>query len=69
MNELTEGVAYAEYTPAEIDMKGGMRGKWRVEKTEDGNFTARLYANNGQLMLATEEVSLLKSAKNAIITM
>ena len=66
MSELVEGVAYAEYTPAVIDMKGGMRGKWRVEKTEEGNYTARLYANNGQLMLATEEVSQIKSAKNAI---
>ena len=66
MSDLTEGVAYAEYTPAAIDMKGGMRGKWRVETTEEGNYTARLYANNGQLMLATEEVSQIKSAKNAI---
>ena len=65
MNELVEGAKYAEYTPAPIESKG-MRGKWRIEKTEEGKFTARLYANNGQLMLATEEVALEKSAKNAI---
>lgn len=65
-NDLFEGEKYAEYVPQAIDAKGGMRGKWRVEKTEEGKFTARLYANNGQLMLATEEVSLERSAKNAI---
>lgn len=65
-NDLVEGEKYAEYTPAEIDAKGGMRGKWRIETTDEGKFTARLYANNGQLMLATEEVALEKSAKNAI---
>ena len=65
-NDLVEGEKYAEYTPAEIDAKGGMRGKWRIETTDEGKFTARLYANNGQLMLATEEVALGKSAKNAI---
>ncbi len=65
MTELVEGAKYAEYTPAPIESKG-MRGKWRIEKTEEGKFTARLYANNGQLMLATEEVALEKSAKNAI---
>jgi len=66
LSDLVEGEKYAEYTPAEIDAKGGMRGKWRIETTDEGKFTARLYANNGQLMLATEEVALEKSAKNAI---
>lgn len=68
-DQLTVGEKYAEYTPAKLDVsdvKKGMTGKWRIEKTDSGNFTARLYANNGQLMLATEEVSLEKSAKNAI---
>ncbi len=65
-NGLVEGQKYAEYTPAVIDTENKLRGKWRIEKTEQGKYSAKLYANNGQLMLATEEVSLEKSAKNAI---
>lgn len=64
-----DGLGYAEYTPAKLDLeevKKGKPGKWRIVKTEDGNYSARLFANNGQLMLATEEVSLVKTAKNAI---
>ncbi len=64
-----EGLGYAEYIPAKLDVsdvKKGMAGKWRIIKTEEGSYSARLYANNGQLMLATEEVSLEKSARNAI---
>ncbi len=64
-----DGLGYAEYTPAKLDLsevKKGVVGKWRIVKTEDGNYSARLFANNGQLMLATEEVSLEKTARNAI---
>lgn len=64
-----DGLGYAEYTPVKLDLeevKKGKPGKWRIVKTEDGNYSARLFANNGQLMLATEEVSLVKTAKNAI---
>ena len=64
-----DGLGYAEYTPANLDVsevKKGTEGKWRIVKTEDGNYSARLFASNGQLMLATEEVSLEKTAKNAI---
>ncbi len=64
-----DGLGYVEYTPVKLDLeevKKGKPGKWRIIKTEDGNYSARLFANNGQLMLATEEVSLIKTAKNAI---
>ena len=66
VDELVEGTHYIDYVPAQTDAKKGARGKWRVEKTADGNYTAKLYASNGQLMLATEEVALEKSAVNAI---
>lgn len=67
--KIVEGVKYADYVPAPLnvdDVKKGTEGKWRIEKTDDDNYSARLYASNGQLMLATEEVSLIKSAKNAV---
>ena len=66
---LQEGTEYVEYTPIKVDgyeAKKGLLGKWRVEKTESGHYSAKLYASNGQLMLATEEVALLKSAEIAI---
>lgn len=68
-DEIGVGKGYADYTPAKLnvaDVKKGTEGKWRIVKTESGNYSACLYASNGQLMLATEEVSLEKSAKNAI---
>ena len=68
-DELVEGEKYAVYVPAELDVssvKKGQAGKWRIEITEEGKYTAHLYANNGQLMLATEEVAVEKSVKNAI---
>ncbi|MBQ8427222.1 MAG: DUF1508 domain-containing protein [Clostridia bacterium] len=65
--ELVESERYIEYTPALIDeSKKTMRGKWKIEETEDGKFVARLYASNGQLMLSTEEVANKKTAENAI---
>ena len=67
LNELIEGAQYIDYVPAQTDAtKKGARGKWRIETTADGNYSAKLYASNGQLMLATEEVALEKSAVNAI---
>ena len=65
-SELVEGARYIEYTPAEIDTKKTLRGKWKIETVDDGKFSARLYASNGQLMLATEEVANRKTAENAI---
>lgn len=70
-DDVAEGAKYVEYKPAALDeaeLKRGARGRWRVEPTEDGRFSAKLYANNGQLMLATEEVSSLKRATDAIET-
>ncbi|MBR2449097.1 MAG: DUF1508 domain-containing protein [Clostridia bacterium] len=68
LEEVYEGAQYIDYVPATVstEIKKGTRGKWRVETTEDGAYSAKLYASNGQLMLATEEVALEKSAKNAI---
>ena len=68
LEEVGVGQGYAEYVPAPLDVanvKKGTEGKWRIVKTENG-YSACLYASNGQLMLATEEVALDKSAKNAI---
>ena len=68
-DELVEGMKYVDYTPVKVDsydVKKGARGKWKVETTEEGKYCARLYASNGQLMLATEEVSMRRSALSAI---
>ena len=69
---LVEGVSernhYIDYTPIKLTEQAlsGAKGKWKVEQTENGGYLARLYANNGQLMLATEEVSKKATALNAI---
>lgn len=68
---IVEGAQYVEYKPAPIDeteLAKSARGKWRVEATDDGRYSAKLYANNGQLMLATEDVSTQKRATEAIET-
>lgn len=69
LDEIREGQGYVPYTPAELDLtdvKKGTNGKWRIVQLENGLYSARLFASNGQLMLATEQVSLERSAKNAI---
>ncbi|MBQ8196803.1 MAG: DUF1508 domain-containing protein [Clostridia bacterium] len=67
MPDVVEGERYVEYTPAKVTASGkGGKGKWKIEVSEEGGFSAKLYANNGQLMLATEEVSAKKTAKTAI---
>ncbi len=69
LDEIREGKGYAPYTPAELDLtdvKKGTSGKWRIVQLENGSYSARLFASNGQLMLATEQVTLEKSARNAI---
>ncbi len=67
-SDLVEGARYIEYIPKEINVEGKkiIKGKWKVENTEEGKFVARLYASNGQLMLATEQVANKKTALNAI---
>ncbi len=68
-DELVEGEKYIKYVPVRVDENvRSARGKWRVEKTEDGKYCAKLFASNGQLMLATEEVSTRKSAENSILS-
>lgn len=67
--KLVVGKEYIKYTPEKLDadeIKNSAKGKWRIEKNAQGEFSAKLYANNGQLMLATEDVVLKKSAENAI---
>ena len=65
---VEEGAHYVEYIPAKVDyeIKKGARGRWKVERTEDGGYCARLYANNGQLMLSAEEVKERKTALKSI---
>lgn len=67
-DEVSEGSRYVDYTPAETEyeVKKGARGKWKIEQGENGGFCARLYANNGQLMLSTEEVKEKKTAEKGI---
>ena len=65
---IEEGERYVDYQPvqAEYEIKRGARGKWKIERGETGGYCARLYANNGQLMLSTEEVKERKTALRAI---
>ncbi len=66
---LIEGKGYVDYTPIAnpvYEAKKGTLGKWIIETTDEGKFSSKLYASNGQLMLATEEVASKKSASNAI---
>ena len=69
IEELVEGAKYIDYTPEQLDEEAVMKaskGKWKIEVNPLGRYSAKLYANNGQLMLATEEVAQKKSAQNAI---
>ncbi len=66
---VEQGSKYVDYVPEQVEgyeVKKGLAGKWKIEATESGRFSAKLYASNGQLMLATEEVSLRKSAVASI---
>lgn len=64
---VTDGEEYVAYTPEATiaEAKKGARGKWKIEKGEFG-YSARLYANNGQLMMATEEVKEKSTATAAV---
>ncbi|MBE5737210.1 MAG: DUF1508 domain-containing protein [Clostridiales bacterium] len=66
--QVNAGVKYVDYTPAPLnlaDIKKGTEGKWKIEKEGD-KYWAKLYASNGQVMLATEQVVNVKNARNAI---
>ena len=67
--KVVEGAKYIDYKPAQMDMQAiakGLKGKWKIETVHNGKFSAKLYASNGQLMIATEEVSQKKSVMNGI---
>jgi uncharacterized protein YegP (UPF0339 family) len=69
VDKLVEGAKYIEYKPAKLDMQAiakGLKGKWKIETVHNGQYSAKLYASNGQLMIATEEVSQKKSVVNGI---
>lgn len=64
---VVEGQRFIDYTPKKIDLETlkGAKGKWKIEQDQNGYF-ARLYANNGQVMLSTESVSQKSTALKAI---
>ena len=69
VDKIFEGAKYVEYTPVKdpkYTVRKGFEGKWKVETDEDGKFSAKLYASNGQLMIATEYVSTKNGAIKAI---
>ena len=67
MIKVSDGERFIAYTPAEVTPPAKKnQGKWRIEQGENGGFSAKLYANNGQVMLSTEEVASRKTAEKAI---
>lgn len=65
--ELVKGDEYAPYKPDVLDKKAIKTvGKWKIELTDDNKYSAKLYANNGQLMLATEGFASRDTAVDAI---
>ncbi len=69
MTELVEASNYVNYEPEAFDeneVMAGVKGKWVIEANAEGKFNAKLYASNGQLMLATEEVSQEDTAKQNV---
>ena len=65
--ELVKGEEYLPYVPEKLD-KNAIKtvGKWKIELTDDKKYSAKLYANNGQLMLATEGFASKDTAVDAI---
>ena len=64
---VAEGERFISYVPAEVAAPAkGRTGKWKIEQSENGGFSAKLYANNGQIMLSTEEVASRKTAEKAV---
>ncbi len=74
VDDVVKGTEYIDYVPKtindadinEIIEKKVALGKWVIEQNEDGEYYAKLFASNGQLMLATEQSALRKTAENAI---
>ena len=66
-DDVVTGDEYLEYVPMPVQTgKSGAPGKWQIEKTAEGRFRAKLFAGNGQLMLATEEVSSARAAGGSL---
>ena len=64
---VAEGERFIPYVPAKVVAPAkGRTGKWKIEQSENGGFSAKLYANNGQIMLSTEEVASRKTAEKAV---
>lgn len=64
---VAEGERFIPYVPAKVVAPAkGRAGKWKIEQSENGGFSAKLYANNGQIMLSTEEVASRKTAEKAV---
>ncbi len=67
ISDILAGEEYIAYIPAKLNLNGKLaKGKWKIERDDNG-YSARLYANNGQLMIATESVSQRATAEKAMI--
>ncbi len=66
-NQVVKGSEYIEYVPekASYSATKSAKGKWKIEKVDNG-YSAKLYANNGQLMIATEVVAQKQTAEKAV---
>ncbi len=66
-SQVVKGSEYIQYKPekASYSATKSIKGKWKIEKVENG-FSAKLYANNGQLMIATEVVAQKQTAEKAV---
>ena len=63
---LSESDEYIEYSPAQVVIpKDAAPGRWQLDGA-DGAYRVKLFAANGQLMLATEEVSSQRTALAAM---
>ena len=64
--EIAVGEEYIDYVPTKLAVsKNAVKGKWKIEKDDNG-YSAKLYANNGQLMISTEAVSQKATAEKAV---
>lgn len=63
--ETVESEQYILYVPDPDFQKAKTEGKWKIVKNEIG-FVGKLYASNGELLLATEGVSSEAAVKSGI---